>query len=59
MSNKMSTLLKVVADYHSFCNPDKQSADSRYTPKELSESELDFVAAAVKTPTMPADNEKK
>ena len=59
MNHKMSSLLKVVADYHSFCNPDKQSAEARFSPRELTESELDYIAAAAKAPTMPADNEKK
>lgn len=53
--------LKLVADYHSFCENQKRTVQNTMNKDELSEDELDFVYAAGDNKIKKQDryNEKK
>lgn len=50
MKNKIEQLLRLVADYDSFCSDDYAKGKTGDDSDELSLEELDFVAAAVARP---------
>lgn len=50
MKRKIESLLQVVADFHDFCEPNTSFTMLSCPGDELSESDLELIAAAAKIP---------
>jgi len=60
MDRKIGSLLRVVADFHDFCEPDASLSALARPGEELSELDLDLIAAAANIPvqTKPEKDRK-
>lgn len=58
METSIERLLRLVADYHNFCNRDCAEGSAAQHPDELSAEQLDYIAAASAIPQNGLENTK-
>lgn len=57
MAINIERLLRLAADYHNFCSDDYAKVNTGFDPDELSEDEMEFVAAAGISPLHAPDDD--